>query len=183
MKKNILLSTLFMALAMLSACKEDDEVKDTTPPEIGGDAALVNPIDCQVYHPGDVLKVYYVLTDDMELGSYEIEVHDNFQPHTHSAVAVHCPHLSSTATVYPWTFVEAFEIPEGQTRYIIEKQYTIPDDRDLGDYHLEIRVTDRTGWTTEKSIDIKIYAPNTPVDDNDGHDDDHGDNHDSGTQQ
>ena len=165
--------TYFVALlciALFSMCKSDDDARDTTPPEIGGDAAKVNPIDCQIYHPGETIRVYYELTDDTELGSYEIEIHDNFQPHTHSAVAVRCPHLTTTATVYPWTMSEAAEIPASTKKYTIQKNIVIPTDRDLGDYHFELRVTDRTGWTTEKSVDIKIYPSDSQLNDEDAMD-------------
>ncbi len=156
MKKIYLILMLMAVFFIMAACDKKDDSTDKTPPTIGGDPTWVNPVDCSVYHRGENLLVRYELSDNEELGSYEIEIHNNFQPHTHSAVTAHCQHEANTATVYPWAINESFEIPAGQKTFSINKTYTIPDDRDEGDYHLEIRVTDRAGWTTEKSIDIKI---------------------------
>ena len=49
-----------------------------------------NPIDCQTYHRGDVIAFNYVFEDDTELGSFNIEIHNNFEHHTHSTSTTEC---------------------------------------------------------------------------------------------
>ena len=49
------------------------------------------PTNCQVYVKGGVIPFHYAFTDDVELGNYNIEVHNNFDHHTHSTEAGDCP--------------------------------------------------------------------------------------------
>ena len=75
MKKNILTLSLLCALCACSS-SDDAETKDMTYPVITDQGITANPIDCQVYNRGEVIPFNYVFTDDTELGSYNIEVHN-----------------------------------------------------------------------------------------------------------
>ena len=67
-----------------TACGGDDEEKDMSKPVISDKGITANPIDCQTYHRGDVIAFNYVFEDDTELGSFNIEIHNNFEHHTTS---------------------------------------------------------------------------------------------------
>ena len=78
-----------MLLCSLSACggSDDEEQKDMQQPVISEQGITANPIDCQVYQRGSVIPFHYLMTDNQELGAYNIEIHNNFDHHTHSTTA------------------------------------------------------------------------------------------------
>ena len=163
MKKYIYMS-LTMALVSvftlcMSACGDDDE-KDMTKPVIASNADTDNPINCQVYHLGEVIPFRYTFTDNVELGNFNIEIHSNHDHHTHSTEAVECEeeeHEHEDATpVNPWVFNQSYAIPTGLQRYSAAVEIPIPSDIDPGDYHFMIRGTDKAGWQEIKSVAIKI---------------------------
>lgn len=150
---------LFLACAILflSACSDenDDVVKDMEKPEII-DGAMPSPIDCQVYHKGEVIPFRYLFTDNVELGNYNIEIHNNFDHHTHSTSAGDCPLNPKKDPVNPWVYNQDYPIPEGLKSYQAKADIPIPETIDTGDYHFMIRLTDKSGWQQLKAISIKI---------------------------
>lgn len=155
MKKIVL--SLFV-LCALCACgsSEDDSSKDMTKPIISDMGITANPIDCQQYHRGTVIPVCYTFTDDVELGSYNIEIHNNFDHHTHSTSAVECEEEHEKTPVKPWVFNQDYTIPSGLRTFTSRIDIKIPSDIDTGYYHFMIRLTDRAGWQELKSVAVKI---------------------------
>ena len=156
MKQTILSFSLLCALCACSSA-EENESRDMTLPVISEEGIVANPIECQEYHPGDVLPVQYVFTDNVELGNYNIEVHNNFDHHTHSGSAVECElEPSKEAGAHAWVFNQDYTIPPGQRSYTARVDIPIPADAETGDYHFMIRLTDRAGWQQLKAVAIKI---------------------------
>ena len=177
-------TSLMMALVSITtvcftACsknddnKEDVDTKDTTKPVIlttGTEANVVNPINCQVYHRGDTIHFFYVFEDDTELGSFNLEVHDNSDHHSHSTESDdhdnheggECRHdhegeeHEHDASERHWVYNQSFEIPAGQKHYEARVDIPIPNDVAEGDYHFMIRLTDRAGWMQLKALAIVI---------------------------
>lgn len=44
----------------------------------------------RLYYLGDTILVHFICSDDTELGNYNIEIHSNFDHHTHGTSAVDC---------------------------------------------------------------------------------------------
>ena len=153
MKKNILTILLLCALC---ACSSSDDTKDTQQPVITEQGVTADPIDCQVYQRGQVIPFNYVFTDDTELGAYNIEIHNNFDHHTHSTSATECTIEAQKQPVKPWVYNQDFAIPAGQQQYTARIDIPIPADIDPGDYHFMVRLTDRAGWQQLKAVAIKI---------------------------
>lgn len=147
-----------MLLCALSACSssDDDAPKDMQEPVISAQGITANPIDCQQYHKGDVIPFHYLMTDNQELGNYNIEIHNNFDHHTHSTSATECPMDAKKDPVTPWVYNKDFSIPAGQRSYDARHDIHIPTDIDAGDYHFMIRLTDRAGWQQLHAVAIKI---------------------------
>ena len=137
MKKIVISLSLLCALCACSS-SDDDEAKDMSQPIITDQGITANPIDCQVYHRGETIPFNYFFTDDTELGTYNIEIHNNFDHHTHSTSSVD------------------FAIPTGLRQYDAKINIPIPADIDPGDYHFMVRLTDRAGWQQLKAVAIKI---------------------------
>lgn len=156
MKKKILLLSL---LCVLCACSssDDNESRDMSQPVISEQGIIANPVECQQYHPGDVIPFQYVFTDDVELGNYNIEVHNNFDHHTHSGSAVDCEfEPKREAGPKAWVFNQNYTIPAGLQTYKARVDIQIPADAETGDYHFMIRLTDRAGWQQLKAVAIKV---------------------------
>ena len=153
MQKSILMISLLCAL---SACSSSDDEKDMQPPVITDQDITANPIDCQVYQRGGTMPFHYVFTDDTELGNFNIEIHNNFDHHTHSTSPVECTLADKKTPVNPWIYNHDFTIPAAQCRYDARIDIPIPDDIDPGDYHFMVRLTDKAGWQQLKAVAIKI---------------------------
>lgn len=114
------------------------------------------PTDCQVYHRGETLPVRLLFTDNIELGAYNIEIHNDFERHSHSTSEHECEHEEEKEAVNPWVFNQDYSIPTSSRSYSAEVDISIPTDIDTGDYHFMVRLTDKAGWQQLKAIAIKI---------------------------
>ena len=131
-----------LLLCALSACgSNDDEEKDMQMPVISGQNITANPIDCQQYQRGSVIPFHYLLLDNKELGAYNIEIHNNFDHHTHGTTSAECAMEEEKKPQKPW---------------IYNQDFTIPADIDAGDYHFMVRLTDHAGWQQLHAVAIKI---------------------------
>ena len=152
---------LYMSLAMalipgVLACGDDNEPKDMTPPDITDTGITCNPVNCQVYHTGEVIPFRYVFEDNVELGNFNLEIHNNFDHHTHSTSSVECPMDEKKQPKKPWIYNQDFSIAPGQRTYSARHDIAIPADIDAGDYHFMVRLTDRAGWQQLHAVAIKI---------------------------
>lgn len=168
--KNMKLMSLPVALVCVislgfAACGSDDDTKDMTPPVISAEGIEANPINCQVYHRGETIPFSYLFADDTELGSYNIEIHNNFDHHSHSTESdehegAECEddddHEHDSAGGRYWVYNESFPIPSGTRSYAARVDIAIPEDIAPGDYHFMIRLTDRAGWQQLKAMAIIV---------------------------
>ena len=175
--KKIINMSLVMALITVftlsfNACSKDDD-KDMTAPVISDQGITANPVNCQVYHRGDVIPFHYIMTDNEELGNYNIEIHNNFDHHSHSTVGDdhdhdhemgECDdhdedeheHEHEHSEGNPWVYNHDFAIPAGLRQYEARHDIEIPADIAPGDYHFMVRLTDRAGWQQLHAVAIKI---------------------------
>ena len=156
-KKNITMKTKYMLIPLLcalSACSSTDT--DTAVPEIlpVGDATA--PLNCQEYPRGGAIFFDYLFKDDTELGAYNIEIHNNFDHHTHSTEAGECRLDPAKEPVKPWILNKDYPIPAGNTSFEAKQTIPVPEDVDPGEYHFMIRLTDRSGWQQLKSVSIRV---------------------------
>ena len=176
MKKYVFMS-LFMALIattatlVITSCNQQ---KDLTPPEISDEGFL--PADCDIYYLGDTILVHFVCSDNVELGNYNIEIHNNFDHHTHGTSSVDCDeegeehghdhehgdedHDHEHEDVEgAWVYNQDYAIARGLTCDTVDLQIIVPMDVLEGDYHFMLRLTDRAGWQSIKSVPIHLHEP------------------------
>ncbi|WP_414477990.1 DUF4625 domain-containing protein [Prevotella sp.] len=147
---------LMVGVLMVSCGDDADTVeKDMEKPVISDDKDSY-PENCQVYERGDVVPLRCKFTDNMELGNYNIEIHNNFDHHSHGTVAGDCVLEEKKKPVNPWVYNKSFDIPAGQRAFEAKVDIPIPTDIDAGDYHFMVRLTDRSGWQELKAISIKV---------------------------
>ena len=149
---------IFLALsALLASCST--EKKDMTAPEIVSAGEETSPLNCAEYHPGDIIQFVWAFSDDVELGSFNVEIHSNHDHHTHSTEAEDCPehhHGEGEEEGELWIFNEDYPIPSGQTYYKTNIPIAVPANAAHGEYHFMIRVTDAAGWQQLRSLAINI---------------------------
>ena len=144
-------------IAALSACKkENKETIDTVYPEINVTEATAFPKQCSSVKRGEKFMFRALLTDNSQLGSVSLDIHHNFDHHTHSTEVASCGLDPQKIPVKPFLFIQSYSIPVGLKSYEVQQEITVPADIDPGDYHFMIRLTDKEGWQTIKGLSIKI---------------------------
>lgn len=155
MKKIKFLLGVF-ALAIISSCSSDNAEIDTEYPVIDITGTNAFPIQCSTIERGQTINFKATFNDNIALGSYSLDIHHNFDHHTHSTEVTSCEMEAVKKPGKPMLFINNYTIPNGVKNYEATAQITIPADVDPGDYHFMIRLTDKEGWQTLKGLSIKI---------------------------
>ena len=115
------------------------------------------PHSCDTVYVGESFVFKARFTDNQELGAYSIDIHHNFDIHSHSNEEEECePDPPKTPTENVFLYIKSFTIPDGLTTYDAEVTVEVPENADTGDYHFFIALTDKEGWQTIRGIGIKI---------------------------
>lgn len=153
--KNSLL--LLAGVLFLTSCSSDDtEEKDQEKPEINIAYEGGFPEPCVALVQGETYTFKAKVTDNISLAAYSLDIHHNFDHHTHDDQQGDCELEAVKQPVNPWIFMENYAIEGGVSSYEISIELTIPQDIDPGNYHCSYSVTDQTGWQSRTSVDIKV---------------------------
>lgn len=155
--RRIVFSAYAILLMFAVGCSKDGDKKpDTEYPVIDLTQADAFPKQCSELMRGQKFYFKARLSDNVELGSYSLDIHHNFDHHTHSTEVNDCAMESIKQPVKPFLLIKSYPVPQGQKIYNANTELEVPADVDPGDYHFLIRVTDKEGWQTIKGISIKI---------------------------
>ncbi|WP_316804260.1 DUF4625 domain-containing protein [Pedobacter nototheniae] len=155
-KKTKVLAFVAGLVMLLNSCKKDAEEIDTIYPVIDVTAQDAFPKQCSVLKRGSKFMFVATLSDNRELGSVSVDIHHNFDHHTHSTEVVDCSLEAVKTPVKPFLLIKDFTVPAGQKTFRVAQEISVPADVDAGDYHFLIRLTDKEGWQTIKGLSIKI---------------------------
>lgn len=147
---------LILSMGLFTACSSDNESIDTEYPVIDIAGPNAFPVQCSQLNRGQKITFRAVFNDNVSLGSYSLDIHHNFDHHTHSTEVSDCATEPIKKPIKPLLYINSVTIPEGQKTYEAFQEITIPADVDPGDYHFLIRLTDKEGWQTIKGLSIKI---------------------------
>ena len=153
----------FLLIVFLNSCEKDKEV-DTEKPVIDLSIQDAFPINCDTIYFGETFELKVLFMDNVELGSYSIDIHNNFDHHSHSTEVTEC-HLDPVKEpINPFLFIDEYQIPSGQPEFKTNLSISIPSgngngDYDEGDYHFFISLTDKEGWSSQKGLSIKMLKP------------------------
>ncbi|KJD34380.1 hypothetical protein PK35_00815 [Tamlana nanhaiensis] len=150
------LSIVFIFALIVSCSGDDSADKDETKPTISINYNNGFPQACAELVRGETYNFRAMVTDNAELAAYSLDIHHNFDHHTHDDQEALCDLNPVKSAMNPMIYMENFSIEAGLTSYEINIQVTIPNDIDTGDYHCAYSATDKTGWQARTSIDIKI---------------------------
>lgn len=147
----------FIVGLLFTACSDsDDSTVDEERPTITINYDGGFPQACEVLERGNTYTFKARVADNLGLAAYSLNIHHNFDHHTHDDQGVQCELESTKEAINPMIYIENFNIPSGTTAYEINVSINIPEDVDTGDYHCSFSVTDITGWQSRTSVDIKI---------------------------
>jgi hypothetical protein len=155
---NILLIIVTMLL-VINSCKKDDIDKEKPMIDLSIENAF--PVNCDTLYFGESFTMRVRFTDNAELGSYSIELHHNFDHHSHSTEVTECELDPVKTPVNPFLFIQDYDIPAGLSEYVTDVTITIPSGDnnglyDEGDYHFFISLTDAEGWSAQKGLSVKM---------------------------
>ncbi|MBC9797204.1 DUF4625 domain-containing protein [Sinomicrobium weinanense] len=153
--KTKVLYLLPMAL-IWNSCSDDDTVVDDEKPTITVAYENGFPTPCTGLQRGGTYTIRARVSDNDALAAYSIDIHHNFDHHTHDDQGASCELAPLKQAVDPFIYMQNFQIEGNPGTYEINREITIPENIDTGDYHCQLSVTDRTGWQSRTSIDIKV---------------------------
>lgn len=125
--KRLTILVLAFGLVLLNACSKSDDEKDTTKPVI----TLTTPKSGDVFVSGEKINVSVMFTDNKELSQYKIEIHDDFDGHSH---------LKTGSPAFSYSKIVALS-GNGSHHFAID----IPADVAAGPYHFIVNALDKAG--------------------------------------
>ena len=158
--------TLFFLTAFsffLNGCQDEEKPTiDTEKPAIDLTTLDAFPTSCDTLFFDEPFTVKALLTDNVELGSFNIDIHNNFDHHTHSTEFEQCTLGAVKTALNPYIYIQDYALPV-TNKYTTDVSMIIPssdgvDLYDEGDYHFQIRLTDKEGWSTMVGFNVKILG-------------------------
>lgn len=146
---------VFLVSVLVAGCSKDSE-NDTEKPVINMDGTSAFPTPCDTLFRGQTSVFKAEFSDNIALGSFNLELHHNFDHHTHGSHNETCERDPVQDPVNPFYFNESFTIPNGLKSFSAETEIFIPSDSDPGDYHFMVKLTDKEGWQSWQSVSVKI---------------------------
>jgi len=152
------LTLLFIYMLASVACDSDNDIVDTTAPTI----EVKDPAMGEYFDANDYAHFEATFVDDLELATYNIEIHDNFGGHSHGRIAA----TNDDPSLIKWSYKESFLIPEGLTLFQaeLEDEIEIPANVMAGPYHFIVQAIDKAGNATsfqdDSAVELEIYINN-----------------------
>lgn len=123
-----------MALSVLFvSCSDDEKQGDTTKPVIN----LIEPEEGAALKPGSSIHFELDLEDDVMLGSYKVEIHNNFDGHGHTK--------AETSGTEAFAYNKSWDVSGQKNAHIHHHEIEIPANATEGNYHLMVYCTDAAG--------------------------------------
>ena len=145
--KNIFYLFTITAALGLTSCSDDDSSDglDNQAPVV----TIHEPTTDEAVAVGGEVHLDVELEDDVELASYKIEVHNDFDGHDHDRPF-------GVEQTIPWSLSQTQELEPGQTTYNIHEHLEVPANAAEGAYHLGIIALDQAGNQTEAYVEIIV---------------------------
>ncbi len=164
MKLKWLTQLLLTSLLTIAFACSDEETYDVEEPKI---IELISPAPCEACAFGDTIFLKAKLSDNENLKGFKLNVHHNFDHHTHGNHKEVCelnPQLSTSeiAATNPFLQNWSANLPKA-SEVSVDTFFVLPKlnaENDLpftgGDYHVLLYVTDDGGNQSFTSVSIKL---------------------------
>ncbi|MDR2622785.1 MAG: DUF4625 domain-containing protein [Dysgonamonadaceae bacterium] len=129
---------------VLNSCKEDSDVEKPV-------ITLIEPAEGDALQIGGEHGVHFEaeFSDNEMLASYKVNIHPDFDDHTHARTRA-----SSEPTV-DFEYEQSWTI-SGKNASIHHHEITIPENATPGDYHLMVYCTDAAGNESHIAVDVEL---------------------------
>ncbi|MTG96776.1 DUF4625 domain-containing protein [Myroides sp. BIT-d1] len=170
-----------LSSAFLTSCTAGDDNVDTEPPVV----ILNAPAEGAKLEAGKDIHFDMDLSDNEALGSYNVDIHNNFDGHnhgggnhTHSLTVLHDDHDhdhdEENEGRTPFRFNRTWDDIYGKKNdHIHHHEIVIDKDAKRGKYHFVVKVVDKAGNQSMVFRNIEIVDPGNGS----GHDHDHDHDH------
>lgn len=154
MKK--IISTLFILITLMVSCSKEKELVDREKPTIDVSNSIFE--GCAKIKKGVPFTFTAEFKDNIALAAYSIDIHHNFDHHTHSTEAElnECILQPIKQATNPFKKDEVYKIEGGVKTFQATQEFEIPKDYESGNYHFMVKVTDHEGWTTLKGLSFEV---------------------------
>lgn len=152
---------VFFILLLVFACENNKKI-DTDKPIIDLGFNKSFPTYCDTLYFGDTITFKALFKDNVELGAYSVDIHHNFDHHSHGHKIEACSLAQKKQAFNPLVLIIDFEVPESQNEFEANQEIPIPKSNstglfDAGDYHFQVYLTDKEGWTTTLGLSVKLF--------------------------
>lgn len=153
-----------LLITLFNSCETDTIEIDKQKPNIDLGIQGAFPLNCDTVYFGETFNFKVLFTDNTELGSkkaFSIDIHNNFDHHSHSTEVTECTFGPIKVPINPFVFIQDYDIPSGLKQFETNTLITIPlgntkGEFEEGDYHFFVSLTDKSGWSAQKGLSIKI---------------------------
>jgi hypothetical protein len=158
---NVVTAMMFLVLWGMTGCNEDGKTIDTTPPVI----ELKEPGFGEFFAVGGPIYFEATFTDNIELGIYNIVIHENFDGHAHGRIAK----ANDDPSLIKWSFNESFQFPAGlkNSDVHLHDEIQIPSNTIAGPYHFIVQALDKSGNSTSyqdnSTVEVEIFITNNSM--------------------
>ena len=161
MKMKIKSVVILVVFTVFFSCEKKEDI-DSEKPIIDTGYNDAFPTTCDTIYFGESFNLKAYFTDNVELGAYSIDIHHNFDHHSHGFNIEECDLAPQKQPVNPLVFLEDYTIPAGVKEHEVNLSISIPSGNgsgifDEGDYHFQIYLTDKEGWSTPLGLSVKLF--------------------------
>ncbi len=150
MNKISLIAVFAILFGLMSCKKEKKEEFDNQKPSIN----IIKPSNNQVIKGNENLQIEVKFTDNMNLSQYKLEIHPNFDGHSHGKTD------EEVATPWEWDTIVNISGKEHNAKFSIK----VPSNVKAGNYHFMAMCTDAVGYEAQwRVINIKILNPEDTI--------------------
>ncbi|MDR1863977.1 MAG: DUF4625 domain-containing protein [Bacteroidales bacterium] len=154
---------LTAAVTVLSASCDDSGQGDAVKPVI----ELHEPAEGDVLKTGSDVHFEMDLSDDVELKSYKVNIHPNFDGHSHNKAG------EETEATVDFEFERSWDVSGKKNEHVHHHEIEIPENATPGAYHLMVYCTDAAGNEAHIAVNIELSHDGEEHDhDDDEHDHD-----------
>lgn len=159
-KLALIIASATFCCIMTSSCNDNET--DTEKPVIDLTIQDAFPLNGDTLYFGESFTLKMRFSDNQELGTYNVDLHNNFDHHSHSTEVDEVILNPVKTPINPFTLIQDNTLPSGSTIFETSLEIELPDSNsdgvkyDDGDYHFMVSLTDHEGWSVNKGLSIKI---------------------------
>ncbi len=146
-------------ITVFTACSDDEGSTDLTAPVI----EVLDPEWGEAFAAGEHIHFDANLSDNDGLASFQVDIHNNFDGHSHGRSTAHDPSLVK------FSYLESFDVPSGAKNYNahLHDDIEIVENALAGPYHLIVNAIDINGNSTSfqdgSTVEIEILITNNSM--------------------